>query len=152
MNAHMRRPCPWHRGAFYLLNYCSHPKLAILFFFCQNLSVGKKARDKLHRKIIASTIEAIQLTQVALVWKMQSGLFNTRGGGCAGVIGIAGVPDICGITNTGKFLGIEAKVPPDKQNPNQRKFAQHCDDVGAHYFVIDNMADIPDLIAHLKKL
>lgn len=114
--------------------------------------MDKKARDKLHRKLIKSTIDAITLTRVALVWKMQSGLFSARTGGSVGKIGIPGVPDICGITASGKFLGIECKVPPDTLNPNQREFSSHCDAVGAHYLVLDNMADIPDLVAHLKKL
>lgn len=105
-----------------------------------------------HNKLTRSVIEAINVTNVALVWKMQSGLFKTWRNEPAGKIGIPGVPDICGIAKDGRFLGIEIKVLPDKLNPDQIDFQKFCDDVNAIYIVFTDRADINDLIELLKRV
>ena len=112
----------------------------------------KKTNKTRHNDLARAVIDAIELTNVALVWKMQSGLFKDMQNKCIGNIGIPGVPDICGIAKDGRFLGIEIKVLPDKLNPNQIDFNDFCDDVGALYITFTDRDDMDELIERLKKV
>ena len=105
-----------------------------------------------HRGLVKTILDAVTISQAAYVWKMQSGLFKTWRGEPAGQIGRPGVPDICGISRSGHFLGIEVKVGRDKQNAAQLEFQARCRAVGANYFVVDEHTDLDGFVNMLKQL
>lgn len=105
-----------------------------------------------HRDLVKAVIDAIDITEAALCWKMQSGLFKDWRGKPAGHIGRPGVPDICGITRKGKFLGIEVKVGRDKQRPSQVNFQAKCDQYGAHYIIVNEKTNLTNLVKVLRQI
>ena len=105
-----------------------------------------------HASLVKSVLEAVEVTGAAYCWKMQSGLFKTWRGEPAGHIGRPGVPDICGITRKGKFIGIEVKVGRDKQRDTQKEFEKCCNDSGAHYFLVNEQVDLTNFVRMLKNL
>ena len=105
-----------------------------------------------HRDLVKSVLEAIEITDAAFCWKMQSGLFKTWQGKPAGHIGRPGVPDICGITNKGKFLGVEVKCGRDKQRKTQQEFEHQCDERGAHYIVVNEGTNLTNIVKLLRQL
>ena len=105
-----------------------------------------------HRDLVRAVIDAVEVTEAAFCWKMQSGLFKTWLGKPAGHIGRPGVPDICGITKKGKFLGIEVKCGRDKQRQSQEAFEKKCDETGAHYIVVNEQTNLTNLVKLLCQL
>ena len=105
-----------------------------------------------HASLVKSVLEAIKVTECAFCWKMQSGLFKDWRGKPVGHIGRPGVPDICGITKNGKFLGIEVKVGADKQRPSQIEFERVCTRTGAHYYVVDEKTNLTDFVKLVSKI
>ena len=106
-----------------------------------------------HAGLVRSIIEAIELARASTaIWKMQSGLFKSWRDKPVGRIGCPGVPDICGITLQGKFLGIEVKVGRDKQRKSQLDFQEACRGAGAHYILVNEKTDLSDLITYLRKI
>ena len=49
--------------------------------------------------------------------------------------GLVGSPDIIGILNNGKFVGIECKTGNAKQSEQQKNFEKMCTKFNAIYFV-----------------
>lgn len=105
-----------------------------------------------HKQLVRSVLEAIELSNAAFCWKMQSGLFRTWSGKPAGQIGRRGVPDICGITKRGYFLGIEVKVGRDQQSKSQSEFQYRCETSNAYYFIFNDKHDIDVLIQQLFRI
>ena len=107
-------------------------------------------RETEHTKLARIVIKTINDLGVAKVWKMPSGMFKKRGGGTIRGVGCRGVPDICGYTNLGKFLGIEIKILPHKLSAVQIEFKKHVERVGGFFFTFTNKDNLEDLIDAVK--
>ena len=105
-----------------------------------------------HKALVKSVIEAVNLSKLARVWKMQSGLFRTWTPPYkpAGQIGMPGVPDICGMTYRGKFIGIEIKVGKDKQRESQQDFENYCNYANALYILFRDTDNLTQLIETIR--
>ena len=105
-----------------------------------------------HGQLVKAVLEAIEMTNSAYCWKMQAGMFKTMQGAIAGRLGRPGVPDICGITRKGKFLGIEIKVGADRQRPSQIEFQNTCESLGAHYIIVKQDANLDHIMQLLRRI
>ena len=106
-----------------------------------------KAKVKVsHAALVKTVIEALNGVGLAYVWKMQSGLFKDWRSKPVGHIGRPGVPDICGITAKGRFLGVEVKVGADRQRAAQKAFQERCDEAGALYILYRDTDELDTLI------
>ena len=52
--------------------------------------------------------------------------------------GLKGVPDLIGMTNVGRFIGIETKATGKKQSEDQIKFETECKKMGGIYILADS--------------
>ena len=57
---------------------------------------------------------------------------------------LRGVPDIILIRH-GKFIGLEAKRPGQKQSPDQREFEARVTTAGGEYHVVHSIDDVQRL-------
>ena len=110
----------------------------------------KRGSKSSHNQLVRAVIEGVNLSGEAYVWKMQSGLFKNWRGEPVGSIGVPGVPDVCGLTRKGRFLGIEVKILPDKQNKSQVEFEKACDKAGAIYLLFDDTDELDVFIECIK--
>jgi hypothetical protein len=63
------------------------------------------------------------------------GTFDPRRGVFRASTQMVGIPDILGVLNDGRFLGIEVKRKPNKPTPEQVNFIQTASNLGAVCFV-----------------
>lgn len=93
-----------------------------------------------HTEVINEIIDWLKVTNKAFAWKNNSGVF--RKGARVVRFGLPGSPDILGICNDGKFLGIEVKIGKDKQRKEQLDFEDICRKLSGHYLVAKNLDDV----------
>ncbi len=65
--------------------------------------------------------------------------------------GLAGVPDIIGFTNTGKFIGIEVKRPCGVQRESQIIFEKNCKAFRGIYILADNIDKVIPILDKIKR-
>ena len=103
-----------------------------------------------HTALVKAVLDALEVSGVALAWKMQSGLFKNWRGDPAGQIGRPGVPDVCGVLPNGRFLGVEVKTGTGRQSRPQKAFQAFCDESAALYIVFRDTHELGDLIDLIK--
>ena len=57
-------------------------------------------------------------------------------------LGIKGVPDIIGILQDGRFIGVECKTKTGKQSPDQIDFQAICDSRNACYYIVTSVEEL----------
>lgn len=90
---------------------------------------------------------ANELTQSILDYLNRYGVYAWRMNNVRSVPGRTfkgkkGVPDIVGVTQSGKFIGIEVKVGRDEQSDAQRLFQSEVEKRGAIYLLARKLDDV----------
>lgn len=118
----------------------------------------KKTKNKikvLENDVKASIINLIQLySKYMFVWKQNNqGTFNRKLNIYTRFNGLAGVPDIIGMTRTGRFIGIECKRSGAKgeQSDNQKTFQANCEKMGGIYILADCIEDCKPTFDKIKR-
>ena len=75
------------------------------------------------------------------IWKNASGVGYGLGGGIVR-FGLKGSADLIGLTNTGRFLAIEAKTGKAKQSEDQKNFESMIKKLGGLYVLIKDSDDV----------
>ena len=84
---------------------------------------------------------------VAWTYVTSTGTFKGVKGGRPFNIGIPGLPDICGQTRDGRFLGIEVKTPEGKLSVDQIFFLAMINDNGGIAFKATSADDVMEQLA-----
>lgn len=75
-----------------------------------------------------------------MIWKNASGVAMADGRHIR--YGLKGSPDIIGVIEGGRFLGIEVKTGCATQSPQQKKFQKIFEQLGGLYIVARSLEDI----------
>ena len=91
------------------------------------------------------------LSRECVIWPNETGVARSMTGDRIISYGKKGSPDIIGfVKRTGKFIGIEIKIPPDDLRPEQIIFKDISEKNGAMYFVIRCAEDADRILNFLK--
>lgn len=86
-----------------------------------------------------------QIQKQIMAYLKAAGIYHWRNntGRRGGVsYGLAGSPDIMGMTKSGRFLGIEVKDATGTQKPAQIEFQQNCEATGGLYILARSLDDV----------
>lgn len=87
-----------------------------------------------HASVTKAVYDSLKLRRDIEVWKNNTGTARIKGSYVA--FGRKGSPDLIGLASNGVFVGIEIKLPPDDQNPDQIEFENIIDQMGGHYIAL----------------
>lgn len=92
-------------------------------------------RYKNHNELLNRILVLLHSNQLGRFWQNSTGALKTSTGHFQRY-GLIGSPDIIGISNTGKFVGIEVKTNSGKQSKHQKNFEKMSKQLSAYYFVV----------------
>lgn len=90
-------------------------------------------------------IEAINRTGRALVWRNHSGMVKVRRAWMH--LAPKGSPDIVGLTVTGRFVGLEVKLPGEKPTDEQLSWGKAIETSSGIWGVVRSIDEAMDVIA-----
>lgn len=64
--------------------------------------------------------------------------------------GRKGVPDVCAVLPSGRFLGVECKTGNDQQTKDQVRFQRECETRNASYVVVRSIDELIEAFSAIK--
>ncbi|MEY3879365.1 MAG: hypothetical protein RIQ94_160 [Pseudomonadota bacterium] len=105
-------------------------------------------RYKIHNELVNRILILLHSNNLGRFWSNPTGAVKTSNGHFQRY-GLVGSSDIIGISNSGKFVGIEIKTGATSvQSKHQKSFQKMIEKQGGHYFLIRS----EDQISMLKEV
>jgi hypothetical protein len=115
-----------------------------IFFDILNLVDNYKIMDtryRHHNQLVNRILILLHSNKLGKYWSNATGAVKTSNGHFQRY-GLIGSPDIIGISNTGKFVGIEIKTGANsRQSKHQKNFEKMAVSLTALYFVVRSEED-----------
>lgn len=103
------------------------------------------------KEILKFCLDFLQLHKV-FAFRNNSGFIFSESKGKTRMIkvGLVGSPDIIGMTNAGKFFGIEVKRKGKTQSEFQKEFEKKCLERNGFYFLVDDPLQMQEVVKTIK--
>jgi hypothetical protein len=96
-------------------------------------------------RLVKACLDVLQI-KGCIVWRQNQGMMRYEYKGKAGVVpftrGVKGISDIIGLTPSGRFLAVEAKVGKNTTTPEQAAFIARVNRAGGLGLVVYSVTEL----------